>query len=183
LTCVKAKSNSQHKNQAEGWKTIYKGIPLNDRRPAMNRQRILFAAPRAVLAIAAVIGFGVATSNDLRAAEPNKPMKPPARNSQQKMSFQDDVMPIFVGRCISCHQPNAQGTQASGLDLTSYASLMKGTKFGPMVIPGDPESSNLMLLLDWRAAPELRMPLGKRQLSPDDRNAIRSWIREGAKDN
>ena len=70
-----------------------------------------------------------------------------------------------------------------GLDLTSYAGVMKGTKFGPMVIPGDPESSNLMLLLDWRASPELRMPHGKKQLSSCDRNAIRSWIREGAKDN
>ena len=34
-----------------------------------------------------------------------------------------------------------------------------------MVIPGDPESSNLMLLLDWRASPELRMPHGKKQLN------------------
>jgi hypothetical protein len=183
LTCIKAKSNSQYKNQAEGWKTIYKGIPLNDRRPAMNRQRILFAAAAAGLAITTVIGFGITTSSDVRAAEPNQPKKVPIQNSQSKMSFQDDVMPIFVGRCISCHQPNAQGTKASGLDLTSYAGLMKGTKFGAMVIPGDPQSSNLMLLLDWRAAPELRMPLGKKQLSPDDRNAIRSWIREGAKDN
>jgi hypothetical protein len=31
-----------------------------------------------------------------------------------------------------------------------------------MVIPRDPESSNLMLLLDWRAAPELRMPHSKK---------------------
>ena len=149
----------------------------------MKRQRTLFKAAGAGLAIAAIVGFGLATSSNLRAAEPNAPKKVPIQNSQSKMSFQDDVMPIFVGRCISCHSPNAQGTQASGLDLTNYASLMKGTKFGPMVIPGDPESSNLMLLLDWRADPKLRMPLGKKQLSPDDRNAIRSWIREGAKDN
>jgi hypothetical protein len=44
------------------------------------------------------------------------------------------------------------GYEKSGLDLTSYAGVMKGTKFGRMVIPRDPESSNLMLLLDWRAA-------------------------------
>jgi hypothetical protein len=52
-----------------------------------------------------------------------------------------------------------------------------------MVIPRDPESSNLMLLLDWRAAPELRMPHNKRQLSSCDRSSIRNWIRQGAKDN
>ena len=92
-------------------------------------------------------------------------------------------MPIFKGRCEGCHQPGGEGTEKSGLDLTSYAGVMKGTKFGPMVIPGDPESSNLMLLLDWRASAELRMPHGKRQLSSCDRNDIRAWIREGAKDN
>jgi hypothetical protein len=52
-----------------------------------------------------------------------------------------------------------------------------------MVIPGDPDSSNLMRLLDWRVAPSLRMPHSKKQLSVCDRNAIRSWIRQGAKDN
>jgi hypothetical protein len=75
------------------------------------------------------------------------------------------------------------GAEKSGLDLTSYAGLMKGTKFGKMVIPGDPESSNLMWLLDWRASPELRMPHVKKKLSTCDRDAIRAWIREGANDN
>ena len=60
---------------------------------------------------------------------------------------------------------------------------MKGTKFGRMVIAGDPESSNLMLLLDWRASLVLRMPHGKKQLSKCDRDAIRAWIKEGAKNN
>ena len=148
----------------------------------MKRKRVLFAAASAALALAAVYGFEITASTDLCAAEP-KQKKPAVQNSQSKMSFAEDVMPIFVGRCVSCHQPNGQGTVASGLDLTTYAGVMKGTKFGPMVIPGDPESSNLMLLLDWRASPELRMPHGKKQLSSCDRNAIRSWIREGAKDN
>jgi hypothetical protein len=40
-----------------------------------------------------------------------------------------------------------------------------------------------MLLLDWRAAPELRMPHSKKQLSSCDRNSIRNWMRQGAKDN
>jgi hypothetical protein len=68
------------------------------------------------------------------------------------------------------------------LDLGSYEGVMKGTKFGPMVIPGDPESSNLMWLLDWRGAPQTHMPLGKKKLSTCERDTIRSWIREGAKD-
>jgi mono/diheme cytochrome c family protein len=103
--------------------------------------------------------------------------------AQQLTSFAEDVMPIFRGRCVSCHQAGQAGFVKSGLDLTTYEGLMKGTKFGPMVTPGDPQSSNLMWLLDWRAAPELRMPHGKKKLSTCDRDAIRAWIREGAKNN
>ena len=150
----------------------------------MKRQRLIFAAAAAGLAIVAVASMQITTSSTAYCASKDSPPKRALpQTSQSKMSFREDVVPIFVGRCVSCHQPNGEGTEKSGLDLTSYAGVMKGTKFGPMVIPGDPESSNLMLLLDWRASPELRMPHGKKQLSSCDRNAIRAWIREGAKDN
>jgi mono/diheme cytochrome c family protein len=127
---------------------------------------------------AAAIAFGVAclviaevsmTSAQLCAAEPQ--------------SFSEDILPIFRGRCASCHQSGGAGYEKSGLDLTTYEGLMKGTKFGAMVVPRDPDSSNLMWLLDWRASPEVRMPHGKKKLSICDRNAIRAWIREGAKNN
>jgi mono/diheme cytochrome c family protein len=98
-------------------------------------------------------------------------------------SFQEDVFPIFKGRCIDCHQPGGQGYEKSGLDLSTYEGVMKGTKYGPMIVPGDPDTSNLMWLLDWKASPELRMPHGKKKLSTCDRDAIRHWIREGAKNN
>ncbi len=132
--------------------------------------RILRAAAAAV-AGAAIVGIGVLPAvQEACAASP-------------KYSFAEDVVPIFKGRCVQCHSPGGQGTQASGLDLTTYEGVMKGTKHGPMVIAGDAQSSNLMLLLDWRAAPELRMPHGKKKLSTCDRDAIRGWINEGAKNN
>ena len=143
----------------------------------MKRQPLLIAAG-AALAVVAAAGMVVTTSSPAYCQTP-----PKTQTSQSKKSFRDDVVPILKGRCEGCHQPGGEGVQKSGLDLTTYAGLMKGTKFGPMVIPGDPESSNLMLLLDWRASPELRMPHGKKQLSSCDRNDIRAWIREGAKDN
>lgn len=99
------------------------------------------------------------------------------------VSFKEDIFPIFKGRCIECHQPGGQGYEKSGLDLTRYEGLMKGTKYGSMVVPGDPDMSNLMWLLDWKASPELNMPHAKKQLSICDRDAIREWIRQGAKDN
>ncbi len=110
----------------------------------------------------------------------------PARAAGPKQpptSFKEDVLPIFQVHCVSCHTPGGEGYKASGLDLTNYQGVMKGTKYGPMVVPGNPDGSNLMLLVDWRASPKLRMPHGKKQLSTGDRDSIRTWIREGAKDN
>jgi len=98
-------------------------------------------------------------------------------------SFAEDVFPIFKGRCVDCHAPGKEGFEKSGLDLTTYEGVMKGTKFGPMVKARDHDSSNLIWLLDWRGAPETRMPHGKKKLSTCDRSAIRTWIREGAKNN
>lgn len=149
----------------------------------MKRHRLLFAAAAAGLATLAVAGMQLTTSSPAYCAQNDTPAKVYPQTSQSKKSFKEDVMPIFVGRCVSCHQPGGEGQAKSGLDLTSYAGVMKGTKFGPMVIPGDPESSNVMLLLDWRASAELRMPHGMKQLNSCDRNDIRAWIREGAKDN
>jgi mono/diheme cytochrome c family protein len=149
----------------------------------MKRQRLLFAAAAVGLVTLAVASVQITTSSPAYCAPDDKPARVLPQTSQSKKSFKEDVMPIFVGRCVSCHQPGGEGFAKSGLDLTSYAGVMKGTKFGPMVVPGDPESSNLMLLLDWRASPELRMPHGMKQLNFCDRNDIRAWIREGAKDN
>lgn len=121
--------------------------------------------------IAAVVGSGaVLPASEVCAA-------------QAQMSFSQDVLPIFVGRCVSCHQPGGAGYEKSGLDLTTYQGLMKGTKFGPVVVPGQSFTSDLVVLLDWRASAELRMPHGQKQLSSCDRNAIRDWIQQGAKDN
>jgi hypothetical protein len=134
-----------------------------------------------LLAVAAVALVGVHSSAlVVDACGQERPGRPP---QAPNTSFREDVFPIFKGRCIDCHRPGGQGYEASGLDLTTYEGLMKGTKHGPMVIAGDPDSSNLMWLLDWRASPQLRMPHGTKKLSTCDRNEIRRWIREGAKDN
>ena len=92
------------------------------------------------------------------------------------------MLPILKGWCQSCHQPGGIGFKKSGLNLMTYKGLMKGTKYGPMIVPGDPQASNLMWLLDWSASPKLRMPFHRKQLSVCARDTIRKWIRQGAKD-
>jgi len=114
---------------------------------------------------------------------PTVAQNPADKGKQPTTSFADDIVPIFKGRCYDCHQSGGAGYAASGLDLTTYEGVMKGTKFGKMIVPGDPDASNLVILLEWRASPELRMPHGKKQLSICDRTVIRRWISEGALNN
>jgi hypothetical protein len=103
------------------------------------------------------------------------------QGQQGQMSYSEDIAPIFRGWCVSCHQPAGEGTKASGLDLTTYEGLMKGTKFGPMVIAGKPDESNLMVLVQGEA--KIRMPLAHKPLPNCLRQDMWSWIFQGAKDN
>ncbi|MBI2240802.1 MAG: hypothetical protein HYU59_08370 [Magnetospirillum gryphiswaldense] len=107
----------------------------------------------------------------------------PALAKEEPVSFSEDIQPILQVRCTVCHQPGGDGLEKSGLDMTSYEGLMKGTKHGPMIVPGDPVTSNLVVLLDGKADKSLQMPHGKKKLSTCDRDLIRKWIKQGAKNN
>jgi uncharacterized membrane protein len=108
---------------------------------------------------------------------------PPAVAPEDEVSFKLDVEHVFERRCMPCHAPGGEGATENGMVLSTYEGVMKGTKFGPMVVPGDPQASNLMRLIEWRASAQLRMPHNRKQLSACERGVIREWIRQGAKDN
>lgn len=110
-------------------------------------------------------------------------MTTPAFAKEEPISFSEDVQPILQQRCAMCHQAGAEGFVKSGFDLTSYEGLMAGTKHGAMITPGDPVTSNLMVLIEGKADKSLQMPHGKKKLSSCDRDIIRKWIKQGAKKN
>lgn len=102
---------------------------------------------------------------------------------EPQVSFAKDVQPLLATRCGSCHVPGQPGHEASGLGLTGYEDLMKGTKFGPVVIPGDALSSALTMLVEGRADPSIRMPHGDAPLTAAEQKTIRAWVEQGAKNN
>ena len=120
--------------------------------------------------VALVIGASVQLPSEAVAAE-------------QPISFGQEIAPVFQRSCLECHQPGGEGYEVSGLDLRTYEGLMKGTKYGPMVVPGDPFVSNLMVVLEGRASPSIRMPFHGEQLRPCYVRFIRRWIAQGANDN
>jgi hypothetical protein len=103
--------------------------------------------------------------------------------AQAAVSFKEDIVPIIELRCLECHKPGGPGYEASGLDLRTYEGLMKGTKFGPVVMPGQAFESNLIAVIDQRTEPEIWMPHNRKRLSKCERLLLRFWVNQGARDN
>jgi hypothetical protein len=96
-------------------------------------------------------------------------------------SFSQDIFPIIEIRCLECHQPGGSGYEASGLDMRTYDGLMKGSNSGTMIVPGNVGESNILTMIEGRAA--IRMPHNEKRLSKCERIAFRSWVQQGAQDN
>lgn len=110
----------------------------------------------------------------------------------QQVSYSKDVQPILTTSCKACHDGSGEGSSASGFKVNSYDDIMKGTKYGPVIVPGDSLSSTLMRLIDHRADPKIQMPphhdqtLAQEKLKPlsaEQISTIKNWIDQGAKDN
>ncbi len=102
-----------------------------------------------------------------------------------EVSFKNDVQPILHDYCVSCHSPGGRGYAKSGLDLNSYEGLIKGTKFGPVVVPGNSDTSTFTKLLTGTNR-GLKMPMGLNETGTLDRQYIlvlKKWVKQGAKNN
>jgi hypothetical protein len=102
---------------------------------------------------------------------------------QKEVSFKNDVQPIVAKYCLECHAAGGAGTEKSGLLMSSYDSLMKGTKFGPIIKPGDSLTSALIMLVEGRADPSIKMPHGKEALPKENIEVLKKWVEQGAKNN
>ena len=101
----------------------------------------------------------------------------------RQVSYKSDVQPIIQQYCLECHKAGGQGALASGLDMSTYEALMKGTRYGSIVKPGDSLSSVLIMLVEGRADPSIKMPHGKAALPKDKIEVLKQWVVQGAKNN
>jgi nitrate/TMAO reductase-like tetraheme cytochrome c subunit/mono/diheme cytochrome c family protein len=84
-------------------------------------------------------------------------------------TYAASIAPLFQARCVMCHGESGQ----KGLNLTTYASAMKGGTDGPVIIAGDPASS-LLIQKQSGAQPHFG------QLTPDELALVTAWIQAGA---
>jgi len=91
------------------------------------------------------------------------------------VSYSRDVAPIFALHCNSCH---GDAETAGGLEIRTYAGLMKSGA----IVPGDPDGSQIVQFIEGRRGEEHRMPLGGVPLTAEQIARIRRWIAEGARE-
>jgi len=102
---------------------------------------------------------------------------------EKEISYKADIQPILQQYCVECHAEGGKGYEKSGLLLTSYEGVMKGTRFGSIIKPGDALSSTLIMLVEGRADPSIKMPHGKESLPKEKIELLKQWVKQGAKNN
>jgi len=103
--------------------------------------------------------------------------------NESQISFSKDVMPIFVEHCTQCHKAGGVGYSESGFLMEDYASIMQGTRLGPVIQPGQSHASTLQILVEHKADISINMPKGGIKLPKDNIEIIKKWIDQGAKNN
>ncbi len=98
-------------------------------------------------------------------------------------NFKTVVQPILQKHCLECHVQGQKGFEESGLDVSTYKDLMKGTNYGAIIVPGDAFTSNLMVLIEGRADISIQMPHSRKGLSKWEKLMLRRWINRGALNN
>lgn len=88
------------------------------------------------------------------------------------VSFTKDVAAIIVTRCGNCHVRNARGD----LSMASYEALMKGSRAGKVVFPGDPAGSVVIEKIEGK-----EMPPNGAGIPDEELAKLKTWITEGAK--
>jgi formate dehydrogenase gamma subunit len=79
---------------------------------------------------------------------------------------------LFQNECAACH---GETLQLANLNVRSYASLLAGGDAGPGIVPGDPQSSQVILVQEAGGHPS--------QFSQDEMELLIAWIEAGAPEN
>ena len=92
---------------------------------------------------------------------------------------QQDIIPLMLLHCTACH---GQRIQEAGLDLRSKASMLKGGKSGPAIVPGKPDESLVVQRIRAREMPpsEREVEASLRPMSSRGLEQLVRWIALGA---
>ena len=104
------------------------------------------------------------------------PMNADASDSDAQTPHFDVVARILDAYCTGCHSADEP---EAGLSLASFADLERGIAHGPVVVPGQPQSSRLLRVLTGQAEPV--MPPEDNEAPTEEEIAVlTAWIAGGA---
>lgn len=101
------------------------------------------------------------------------------------VGYQSEIHPLLEQKCLHCHiPPDGEGYLKTGLNMLTYETLMAGTYFGEVIIPGDSKRSILNKLIEGRAGKDMLMPHDNNStLSDAEIESLRLWVEQGAEYN
>lgn len=101
-----------------------------------------------------------------------------AHLSAAEISFTKDIAPVFVAKCLACH--NAEKAKG-GYRMHTFDALLKpGSSKDSPLVPGQPAASLLYQLITTTNEDD-RMPQKDDALPPAQVAGIKQWIEGGAK--
>lgn len=106
------------------------------------------------------------------------PVTPPTTPVSTEVKFSSDIQPLLTDKgCVGCHGGSG------GLTVTTVASLLTGGNNGPAIVPGNADSS--IIILKLRPSPPFgsRMPASGSYLTTPEIKKFEDWINAGAKNN
>ncbi len=97
---------------------------------------------------------------------------------EKNVSFARDIAPIFEYKC------NFSGCHSDGVNSDYIMTSWSGVTTYPIVIPGNPDNSILVLRITGRVPPVMP-PIGSyaTPITSEQERGIRTWIKEGAENN
>lgn len=99
-------------------------------------------------------------------------------NLEEAVVYEDIIHPIMDSRCVSCHNPDKKKGE---LMMHTADALLAGGENGDIFVPGDPETSEMLIRVHLPEEDEHHMPPdGKSQLTDDQITLLTWWIDQGA---
>jgi uncharacterized membrane protein len=102
-------------------------------------------------------------------------MKP--SRAEDALLFEDVIQPILQNKCVQCHR---DGKSKGDLSLENLEDILKGGESGAAVVPGQPDSSELIrrILLD-EDHKDFMPADGKPPLTKNELRLVQWWVKEG----
>src|SRR6478672_10174347 len=93
--------------------------------------------------------------------------------------FEKHIRPVLSEQCYKCHSAQAEKLKGKLL-LDNREAMMRGGEGGPIIVPGDPDKSRLIIALRFTDE-DMQMP-PKHQLPREQVEAFEKWVKMGAPD-